>query len=204
MPEDYGERDEFADDEEEAGGTGRAWPDASQASTGYPLLLDAGYRPGGPARRRGLLIAAAIAVVAAAAGFGVVVIATGDVPGSPAARAAPSAGASGGGVPSSGTGNGTPLVPQASGLPSLPPGATVQLEIGGPVTHVSATSITVGSGDHGITAAVTRATTITGNVTSIGGIKVGDLVSVAITGTNGKLTADSIQDPASLPSAPSQ
>ena len=60
MPEDYGERDEFADDEEEAGGTGRAWPDASQASTGYPLLLGAGYRPGGPARRRGLLIAAAI------------------------------------------------------------------------------------------------------------------------------------------------
>lgn len=80
----------------------------------------------------------------------------------------------------------------------------MQLEIGGPVVRVSATSITVGSGDHVITAAVTRATTVTGRVTSIGDIKIGDLVSVAITGTNGKLTADSIEDPASLPSAPSQ
>jgi hypothetical protein len=196
MPEDYDERDEFADDEDdedEVGGTGRAWPDAGQAPTGYPLLLGAGHRPGGEARRRGLLIAAAIAVVAAATGFGVAAVATGGVPSSLAASATPS-----------GTGNGTPLAPQPSGIPSLPPGATVQLEIGGPVTRVSATSITVGSGDHVITAAVTRATTITGKITSIGGIKVGDLVSVAITGANGKLTADSIQDPASLPSALSQ
>jgi len=193
MPEDYNERDEFVDDEEEeVGGTGRAWPDAGQAPAGYPLLLGAGHRPGGQARRRGLLIAAAIAVVAAATGFGVVVVATSDVPGGLAARAAPS-----------GTGNGTPLAPQASRIPSLPPGATGQLEIGGPVTRVSASSITVGSGDHAITAAVTRATTITGKVTRIGGIKAGDLVSVAITGTNGKLTADSIQDPPSLPPAPS-
>jgi hypothetical protein len=51
---------------------------------------------------------------------------------------------------------------------------------------------------------VTRSTTITGKVTSISGIKVGDFVSASITGTNGKLTADSIQDPASLPSGSGQ
>jgi hypothetical protein len=48
-------------------------------------------------------------------------------------------------------------------------------------------------------AAVTTATRITGKVTSIAGIAVGDLVSATITGTAGKLTADTIQDPASLP-----
>jgi hypothetical protein len=80
----------------------------------------------------------------------------------------------------------------------------LRLEVGGPVTAVSATSITLGSGARVVTAAVTRATTITGKVTSIAGIKVGDVVSASISGANGKLTADSIQDPASLPSAPGQ
>jgi hypothetical protein len=35
-------------------------------------------------------------------------------------------------------------------------------------------------------------------------LEVGDLVSATITGANEELTADSIQDPASLPSAPGQ
>jgi hypothetical protein len=35
--------------------------------------------------------------------------------------------------------------------------------------------------------------------TGIGGVKTGDLVSVQVTGTDGKLTATAIQDPASLP-----
>jgi Cu/Ag efflux protein CusF len=69
---------------------------------------------------------------------------------------------------------------------------------------VSATSITVGGGGQVVTAAVTRATTVTGKATSISGIKVGDVVSASISGANGKLTATSIQDPASLPSAPGQ
>jgi hypothetical protein len=62
----------------------------------------------------------------------------------------------------------------------------------------------VGGGGHTVTAAVTRATSVTGTVTSIRGIKVGDVVSLSISGANGKLMADSIQDPASLPSAPGQ
>jgi hypothetical protein len=45
---------------------------------------------------------------------------------------------------------------------------------------------------------------VTGKVAGIGGVKVGDLVSATITGADGKLTADSIQDPASLPSGPGQ
>jgi hypothetical protein len=63
---------------------------------------------------------------------------------------------------------------------------------------------TIGSGGNAVTAAVTRATKVTGKVAGIGGVQVGDLVSATITGANGKLTADSIQDPASLPSAPGQ
>jgi hypothetical protein len=80
----------------------------------------------------------------------------------------------------------------------------MELEIGGLVRAVSATSITVGGNGQEVTAAVTRATVITGKVSSISGIKVGDFVSASISGTNGKLTADSIQDPASLPSGPGQ
>jgi hypothetical protein len=69
---------------------------------------------------------------------------------------------------------------------------------------VSATSITLDGGGQAITAAVTRATAITGKVTGISGIKVGDFVSALIIGANGKLTADSIQDPARLPSGSGQ
>jgi hypothetical protein len=73
------------------------------------------------------------------------------------------------------------------------------MEIGGKVTAVSATSITLGARGQHVTAAVTRATKVTGKVGGITGVKVGDLVSAQITGTDGKLTATAIQDPASLP-----
>jgi hypothetical protein len=56
-----------------------------------------------------------------------------------------------------------------------------------------------GAGSHAVTAIVTKTTRVTGKVSSIAGIKVGELVSETITGTDGKLTADTIQDPASLP-----
>jgi hypothetical protein len=161
------------------------------------------------AGRRGPLLALT-AVVAAAAGFGVVTVAVRDLAGSPAAASA-SPGASepaAGGLPSSGTGGGTQLSPEPGGLPgglpAMPSGATLRLEVGGRVTAVSRTSITIGAGGDAVTATVTRATKVTGKVTGIGGVKVGDQVSATITGTDGKLTADSIQDPASLPSAPGQ
>jgi hypothetical protein len=196
-----GERAEFDDDdyedEDEPGPAGGAWRGA--------------WAPPGPERpargragRRGLLFALT-AVVAAAAGFGVVVFAVKDVTGSQAAASSSPSAASPSpygpaGLPSDGTG----LSPQAGGVPSLPAGATLRLEVGGPVTAVSPASITIGSGANVVTAAVTRATKVTGKVAGIGGVKVGDLVSATITGADGKLTADSIQDPASLPSGPGQ
>jgi len=148
--------------------------------------------------------------VAAAFGFGVVVVALHAAAGPANAGAAPSSSATGspGAVPpksgASGAGNGTQPAPQGGGLPSLPPGAMERLEIGGQVTAVSATSITLNGGGRKITATVTRATKVTGKVTSISGVKVGDFVSASISGANGKLTAGSIQDPASLPSGSGQ
>jgi hypothetical protein len=206
-PDEFDDLDDFDDDEDdEPAGPGRGWPAPGYppGDPGYPP--DGWHRGGGNGARRGWLLALT-AVVAAAAGFGVVAAALHDVTGSPAVSAAPASSApaasGSGAAPSSGAGSGTHLAPPGGGVP-LPPGATERLEIGGRVTAVSATSITLDGGGQAITAAVTRATTITGKVTSIGGIKVGDLVSASITGANGKLTASSIQDPASLPSGASQ
>jgi hypothetical protein len=206
MPDDYDEHDEFDDDddgeEDEPGPAGSAWPGPWQPPGTYPP--GTGRPAGVTARRHGLLLALT-AVVAAAAGFGVIAVAVRDVTGSPAAASSsPSAAAPGpdgsAGLPSTGTG----LSPRAGGVPSLPAGATLRLEVGGPVTAVSPTAITIGADGSAVTAAVTRATKVTGKVAGISGIKAGDLVSATITGTDGKLTADSIQDPASLPSAPGQ
>jgi hypothetical protein len=228
MPEDHGERagygehddfdepdefddlDDFADldDDEDEPEPGRAWP-APGYPPGAPGDPPGGWhRGGGSGARRGWLLALT-AVVAAAAGFGVVAVAFPGATGRPpAAGATPSSSAAAAGgsgaAPSSGAGNGTRLAPRGGGPQSLPPGATERLEIGGQVTAVSAASITLDGGGQPITATVTRATTITGKVTSIAGIRVGDFVSASITGANGKLTADSIQDPASLPTGSGQ
>lgn len=205
--DDLDELDELDDHEDAPGGTGHGWagrgyPPSGYAGAGFPPPPAERRRAGGHGGRRGWAFALT-AIVAAAAGFGLVGAAVHDVSGSPAASAAPRAGGYGG-APSTGTGNGMQLAPQGGGISSLPPGAMMHLEIGGPVTAVSATSITLGSGDRMVTAAVTRATTITGKVAGIGGIKVGDIVSASIISANGKLTADSIQDPASLPSGSGQ
>jgi hypothetical protein len=199
--DDLDELDDFDedDDEDEPDGPGRGWP-APGYPPGDPGYPPAGQRRGGNSAKRGWLLALT-AVVAAAFGFGVVLVALHEAAASPtAAGATPSSSA----APSSGAGNGTQFAPPGGGVASLPPGATEHLEIGGPVTAVSATSITLDGGGQAITAAVTRATAITGKVTGISGIKVGDFVSALIIGANGKLTADSIQDPARLPSGSGQ
>jgi hypothetical protein len=195
MPEIDDEFDDFDDDDDE--------PDESgEAECPWPT-----YRYPPPPRRNGAgrgWLLALVAVVAAALAFGTVKLADHDLSGSPAASSTPASstpGANGsGGEPSNGPGGGTQLPPQDGGASPLPSGAIMQLEIGGLVTAVSTTSITIGSGGRAVTAAVTSATEITGKVTSIGGIKVGDLVSALVSGTSGHLVASSIQDPASLPS----
>jgi hypothetical protein len=132
------------------------------------------------------------AVLAAVAGF-LVVIAVHDLSAQPAAAnsVAPSASGSapGAGVPAPGGG----------AVPAPGSGQAMQLEIGGKVTAVSATSITVAGPDHQVTAAVTSATKVSGRVSDIAGVKTGDQVSMQATGTEGNLTATAIQDPASLP-----
>ena len=138
-----------------------------------------------PVRVAGRLVLIVTAVVAAAAGFGVVAAAMHDMSGSPAAASGtPGAGSS------SPSGGQTMLPPQhGSGpdgtIPTPGPGQRLELELGGRVTAVSAASITVGGDGHSVTAAVTAATRITGKVTRIAGIKVGDIVSATITGTGG-------------------
>jgi hypothetical protein len=166
---------------------GRGWPPGASGYAPWP----------GPRRsgglRRGLLVAA-VATVAAGAGFGLVAIALRDVPGvSPAASSTPAAGNSGGS-------SGGSQLPPPGGLSSLAPGTSImRLRLAGTVTAVSANSITIGGDGPSVTAAVTGATKVTGQVTSIGGVRDGDMVSALITGTDGHLVAESIQDPVSVP-----
>lgn len=72
----------------------------------------------------------------------------------------------------------------------------VQVAVTGRVLAVSGTSITIGGAGPSVTAAVTSATTVTGGVRDIGGVKAGDEVSAQLTGTAAHLTATAIQDPA--------
>jgi hypothetical protein len=192
--DDFDAADDLDDDDGyEPGEAGHAWPARGYPPAGFPPP------PGRPAARRGWAFTLT-AVVAAAAAFGVADVALHEASGSPAASATPGASA-----PAEGdSGGGAPFAPGPNGAP-LPSGAAEHLLIGGKVTAVSATSITLGSGGQAVTAAVNHATKVTGKVTGISGIRVGDLVSASLTGTSGgKLTADSIQDPASLPSGPGQ
>jgi hypothetical protein len=68
----------------------------------------------------------------------------------------------------------------------------------GTVTALSS-SITIGGPGHTITATVTSATRVTGKVTGLGGIKVGDHVSAQLTQDGGRVTAVAIADPAQAP-----
>jgi hypothetical protein len=79
-------------------------------------------------------------------------------------------------------------------------GGTTQIFIGGRVTAVSSTSITIGGPGRDITAAVTASTQVTGKISGISGVKVGDEVSAQLAQSGGSLlTAVAIQDPAQAP-----
>jgi hypothetical protein len=147
--------------------------------------------PGGPGRS-GLrpLALTIVAVVALGAGAGVALAITKGLDHSSSPSAAPSTQPSAV-APGGGSGGGT-----------IPGGGAVgKMFVAGPVTAVSSTSITIGGPNHTVTAAITSATRITGKVTSIGGIKVGDQVSAQITESNGgQPTVAAIQDPAQAPS----
>jgi hypothetical protein len=131
--------------------------------------------------------------VALAVGAGVAAVVARGISSSPAAAPAPSSSAPFG-APGGNSSNG-------GGPPPGGGGPVGQLFIGGKVTAVSSTSITIGAGGRAVTAAVTSSTRVTGKVTSIGSVKVGDLVSAQITESGGHATATAIQDPAHLPSS---
>jgi hypothetical protein len=195
MPTDQDYDDDFddLDDLDDADGPGLPWP-----PTEYP-----GFPPP-PRRRRGALFAVT-AVLAALAGFGVVAVALHDVTssGTPSGTSSTPAGS----APSPSTipgGNPQNLLPQSGGGGGalLPPGAGAGqelLQIEGQVTAVTPTSITIGGAGRSVTAAITAATKFTGKVSRVSGVKAGDLVAAVITGADGKLTAETIQDPASAP-----
>jgi hypothetical protein len=179
--------DDFDDDLDDGEQPRLPWP----PPPGYPPGTYPPPPGGGNRTARRVVLLAVTAVVAALAGFGVVVAALhdGTSGGSPGASAGSSPSA---GFAAPGSGTQTPI-PMPAG-----PGQQEFLEIGGKVMAVNAKSITIGGPGQSVTAAVTAATKVTGRVSRIGGVKVGDFVAVSITGTDGKLTADSIQDPASM------
>jgi hypothetical protein len=164
------------------GGAGEPWPAA---------VNPAGVPGHGALRRRvrpGTL--AVIALGAAAAGAGIV-LGVVDLSSSPSATtAAP------GGRPS----QLAPVPPGGNGaLPGAGPGGTAMIFMIGKVTAVSGTSITIGGPAHSVTAAVTDSTRVTGKVSGIRGVKVGDQVSAQITQSGGRSRAIAIQDPAQAP-----
>jgi hypothetical protein len=200
---------------DQADGPDRDWPDdqADEPDPGWPDdwpdggddppwrrgAPPAGYGrdggPGGPGRS-GLrpLVLTIVAVVALGTGAGVALAITRGLDHSSSPSAAPSTqpsavapGGSGGAIPGGGTAPGG--------------GAVGEMFVAGPVTAVSSKSITIGGPNHTVTAAITSSTRITGKVSSIGGIKVGDQVSAQITESNaGQPMVTAIQDPAQAPS----
>jgi hypothetical protein len=170
--------DDWADDGADDPPWRRAAPPAAYGGAGRPRL-----RP---------LVLAIVAIVALGGGAGVALAITKGLDHSTSPSATPSTqppavapGGSSGTIPGGGGGGG---------------GAVSQMFVAGPVTAVSSTSITIGGPGHTVTAAITSATRITGKMTSIGAIKVGDQVSAQITQSNGgQPTVTAIEDPAQAP-----
>jgi hypothetical protein len=178
-PDDWPE-DDWPEDDHEAG---LPWPPPSGGS---------GDRP----RRRRPLMLAVIAVAALVAGAGVTLAVSSELsPSSPAAASRSQSPVATGPGGSDGSGQ----------LPggALPGGTgTAQMFIAGRVQAISPTSITLGAPGRAVTAAITRATRVSGRATSVSQIKVGDNASAQITVRHGKPVVTSIQDPARPPSGP--
>jgi hypothetical protein len=167
------------------------WPDDDGEDPPWRRAAPAAaYGPYREPGRRGLrpLALAAVAVVALGAGAGVALAITRGLDNSSSPSATPS--------------TQPPAVAPGGGAVPGGGGSVEQMLVSGPVTAVSSTSITIGGGpDNSVTAAITSSTRITGKVTSIGGVKVGDQVSAQITATNGgRPTVIALQDPAQAPS----
>jgi hypothetical protein len=176
------------------------WPDEDQADPPWRRAAPpAAYGPGGlgpsgPGRRslRPLALTV-VAVLALGAGAGVALAVGRGLDNSASPSATPSSQPSYGAPGGSGGG----AVPGGGTVPGGGPVGQGFLE--GRVTAVSSTSITIGGPGQSVTAAITAATKVTGKVTSIGSVKVGDQVSAQITVSGGQATVTAIQDPAEAP-----
>ncbi len=177
-------------------GTDGEWPDDEWAAAAQP----SGTPPPGAGKGRGHGGVPGFSVRAAALWIAVTVVAAaaGVAAGFFLVKGTPAASAVGGATPSAsapaGSGARLPALPGLSGNGN----GQLQMMITGRVLAVSGTSITIGGDGPSVTAAVTRATKITGVARGIGGVKVGDEVSAQITGTSGHLTATALQDPAQI------
>src|SRR5215831_5555363 len=188
--------DLWPDDDDPAGGRG---DHAEGGAAGGPQAAPsrpAGWSEDRPPRRRPRpVLLLVIALLAAAAGAGIV-LGVDALAGSSSVSPGPAS------QPSSLT----PVVPggnsQPGGngvLPGAGSGGAGTLFVIGKVTAVSSTSITIGGPGHTATAAVTGSTRVTGKVSTIGAIKVGDQVSAQIVRNGDSATATAIQDPARSP-----
>ena len=146
--------------------------------------------PGGPPPRRsgrGLIIAAA-AVVAAAVRAGAA-LAVKEWPSNPPPSASSNS------VPNAGNGAGA----GAGAGGGAAQGQYLHIVMEGKVTAVSSSSITIQGTQHTVTASITSATKITGQVSSISDIKVGENVSAEITKSGGQTVVDALQYPPNPP-----
>jgi len=120
-------------------------------------------------------VAAIVAVTACIAGFAIALFLTGGT-GIPTAAA---------------TSSPSPAARSDDG------GGTLRITLIGKVLAVSRTSVTIGGDGPPVTGHLTGSTRVTGKITSVDGIKVGDQISAQLTGTAmTSLTFTSIQDPA--------
>jgi Domain of unknown function (DUF5666) len=155
-----------------------------------PPWYGGGHGPPPAPRGSRALTVAAVAVVAAGVGAGIVVGITNWPRSSPSPTSAAGAG------PTAGSSPAAPAPGASGGNGFLPPGSGgEQLIVAGRVTAVSAASITILGQGNTFTAAITSATKFSGNVHSADGIKVGDMVMLDVSSNGSTNTATSIQDP---------
>jgi hypothetical protein len=154
--------------------------------------------PPQPGRRLHPAVLAAIALTAAGIGA-MIVLAVLGLPGSSSASPAsqPSVQA-----PAQPGGNSGPGGTNGGG--AFPGGSGAEMFMGGRVTAVSPTSITIGGPGRAITAKVTSATRFPGQVSGISGVKAGDHVTAQLTQNGNAITAVSITDPAQFPAGGGQ
>jgi hypothetical protein len=171
-----------------------SWPRHGPVPPAEQRPPQSGYRVG-RGNRIQPVTAAVIAVIAALAAAVMVLILTKGPSSSPSASTGPGNAPAGGAPFHGGNGGGGALGGGGGGG-----GGGGHLMLGGQVTKVTSTSITIGGQGHSVTAAITSSTQFTGPVKNAGGIKVGDRVMVAISGYGSSHpVVGSISDPAQMP-----